>query len=59
MSWDQPLVNLIAGAFAGTTVDTILFPLDTIKTRLQAKQGFYKAGGFRNIYSGLSFAYYY
>lgn len=25
-------MNLLAGAFCGMTVDTILFPLDTIKT---------------------------
>lgn len=42
-----------AGAVAGIAVDTILFPLDTIKTRLQSQQGFIKAGGFRNIYAGL------
>jgi solute carrier family 25 S-adenosylmethionine transporter 26 len=47
---------LVAGAIAGTSVDTILFPLDTIKTRLQSKQGFLKSGGFKNIYSGLSSA---
>lgn len=34
-------------------VDLSLFPLDTIKTRLQSSQGFWKAGGFRNIYSGI------
>ncbi|KAJ1838727.1 S-adenosylmethionine transporter [Coemansia sp. RSA 486] len=37
-------------------VDTALFPLDTIKTRLQAKAGFLASGGFRGIYSGLSSA---
>lgn len=30
-----------------------LFPLDTIKTRLQSQQGFLKAGGFKGIYKGL------
>lgn len=45
-----------AGAVAGTSVDTVLFPLDTIKTRLQSRMGFAKAGGFRNIYKGLSSA---
>lgn len=34
-------------------VDLTLFPLDTIKTRLQSQQGFHKAGGFRGIYAGV------
>lgn len=34
-------------------VDLTLFPLDTIKTRLQSQQGFYKAGGFKGIYAGV------
>ncbi|CAB1353573.1 unnamed protein product [Coregonus sp. 'balchen'] len=34
-------------------VDLTLFPLDTIKTRLQSQQGFAKAGGFRGIYAGV------
>ncbi len=37
-------------------MDVALFPLDTIKTRLQSAEGFFKAGGFRGIYSGLSAA---
>lgn len=44
---------LVAGACAGTAVDTALFPLDTIKTRLQSQHGFIASGGFRGIYSGL------
>ncbi|KAI9481227.1 MAG: mitochondrial carrier domain-containing protein [Benjaminiella poitrasii] len=44
---------LVAGACAGTAVDTALFPLDTIKTRLQSQHGFLASGGFRGIYSGL------
>lgn len=44
---------LIAGAVAGFSVDVSLFPLDTVKTRLQSKQGFVKAGGFNGIYRGL------
>ncbi|KAF0430340.1 mitochondrial carrier [Gigaspora margarita] len=44
---------LVAGGIAGTSVDVILYPLDTIKTRLQSKSGFYSSGGFRGIYSGL------
>jgi len=37
-------------------VDTALFPLDTIKTRLQSPLGFVKSGGFKGVYSGLSTA---
>jgi len=45
--------SLIAGGIAGTSVDIALFPLDTMKTRLQAKEGFLAAGGFRGVYRGL------
>eukprot|EP00835_Amoeboradix_gromovi_P004706 NODE_384_length_9596_cov_0.282510.p4 type:complete len:212 gc:universal NODE_384_length_9596_cov_0.282510:8671-9306(+) len=45
--------GFIAGALSGLTVDVFLFPLDTIKTRLQASQGFMKAGGFKSVYRGL------
>uniref|UniRef100_K3WK77 S-adenosylmethionine transporter n=1 Tax=Globisporangium ultimum (strain ATCC 200006 / CBS 805.95 / DAOM BR144) TaxID=431595 RepID=K3WK77_GLOUD len=48
--------SLLGGAVAGTSVDIALFPLDTIKTRLQSAEGFFKAGGFRGVYSGLSAA---
>lgn len=34
-------------------VDIVLFPLDTVKTRLQSKIGFWAAGGFRSIYAGI------
>ncbi|XP_072454832.1 mitochondrial S-adenosylmethionine carrier protein isoform X1 [Notamacropus eugenii] len=52
---DQPDfgVSLLAGGVAGVSVDLILFPLDTIKTRLQSPQGFKQAGGFRGIYAGV------
>ena len=46
------LTSLVSGGMAGMAVDISLFPLDTIKTRLQSKQGFWAAGGFKNIYSG-------
>ncbi|XP_028824265.1 mitochondrial S-adenosylmethionine carrier protein isoform X1 [Denticeps clupeoides] len=45
--------SLLAGGCAGMCVDLALFPLDTIKTRLQSQQGFQKAGGFRGIYAGV------
>jgi solute carrier family 25 (mitochondrial S-adenosylmethionine transporter), member 26 len=45
--------SFLSGAVAGFAVDVSLFPLDTIKTRLQSPQGFSAAGGFRGIYRGL------
>lgn len=45
-----------AGGMAGTAVDVSLYPLDTIKTRLQSSKGFWKAGGFTGVYQGLSAA---
>jgi len=48
--------DLLAGAFAGFAVDTMLYPIDTLKTRLQSSQGFYKSGGFRGIYKGFGSA---
>ncbi|XP_029456908.1 S-adenosylmethionine mitochondrial carrier protein isoform X3 [Rhinatrema bivittatum] len=47
------LISLLAGGTAGVCVDLVLFPLDTIKTRLQSPQGFSKTGGFRGIYAGV------
>ncbi|XP_059925785.1 mitochondrial S-adenosylmethionine carrier protein [Gadus macrocephalus] len=47
------IASLTAGGCAGMCVDLALFPLDTMKTRLQSQQGFYKAGGFRGIYAGV------
>jgi len=42
-----------AGGLAGTSVDLLFFPIDTVKTRLQSSQGFLKAGGFKGIYNGV------
>jgi solute carrier family 25 S-adenosylmethionine transporter 26 len=41
---------------AGTTVDLSLFPLDTLKTRLQSSAGFFPSGGFQGIYRGVGSA---
>jgi len=49
-------VSLIAGGLAGTTVDLALYPIDTIKTRLQSPKGFFLSGGFRGIYNGVGAA---
>ncbi|GAA5935008.1 uncharacterized protein JCM15063_003126 [Sporobolomyces koalae] len=50
------LTALIAGGLAGTSVDTLFFPIDTLKVRLQAQQGFWQAGGFSGVYRGLGSA---
>ncbi|KAJ7174032.1 mitochondrial carrier domain-containing protein [Mycena crocata] len=47
------LQSLLAGGLAGTAVDLLFFPIDTIKTRLQSPQGFARAGGFKGIYKGV------
>lgn len=54
---DSPFARaLLAGGFAGTTVDLTLYPIDTLKTRLQSSSGFYSSGGFRGIYAGVGSA---
>ncbi|XP_043497610.1 S-adenosylmethionine mitochondrial carrier protein-like [Polistes fuscatus] len=45
--------SIFAGASAGICVDTVLFPIDTIKTRLQSQHGFLQSGGFKGLYRGL------
>ncbi|KAF2761583.1 mitochondrial carrier, partial [Pseudovirgaria hyperparasitica] len=45
-----------SGGLAGTTVDLSLYPLDTLKTRLQSTQGFLASGGFNGIYRGVGSA---
>lgn len=46
--------SLVAGACAGLFVDLSLYPIDTVKTRIQSKEGFLASGGFKNVYKGLS-----
>ncbi|KAF9696129.1 hypothetical protein EKO04_005981 [Ascochyta lentis] len=48
--------SLLAGGLAGTTVDLSLYPLDTLKTRLQSSGGFTASGGFTGIYRGVGSA---
>ncbi|KAF8887140.1 mitochondrial carrier domain-containing protein [Infundibulicybe gibba] len=52
-SFVQSLLVVSCGGLAGTAVDLLFFPIDTIKTRLQSAQGFAKAGGFRGVYKGV------
>lgn len=49
-------VALVSGGLAGTSVDTLFFPIDTLKTRAQSRQGFFAAGGFSGVYRGLGSA---
>lgn len=57
MAKDVPFLHaLISGGVAGTSVDVTLFPLDTIKTRLQSSAGFKASGGFKGIFRGLTAA---
>lgn len=50
---DVLFTSIFAGASAGICVDTALFPLDTVKTRLQSQYGFLQSGGFKGLYRGL------
>lgn len=58
-AWRIAAGNLAAGATAGCSVEAALYPIDTIKTRLQAMHsggGFsalLKAGGGRGLYAGI------
>ncbi|BGP25477.1 S-adenosylmethionine transporter [Rhodotorula toruloides] len=47
---------LVSGGLAGTAVDTLFFPIDTLKTRAQSEQGLFRAGGFSGVYRGLGSA---
>lgn len=52
----QKLTHSKAGFAAGTLQDIALYPIDTIKHRMQGDVGFWRSGGFRGIYKGLSTA---
>ncbi|CAM9018117.1 hypothetical protein WICANDRAFT_27829 [Wickerhamomyces anomalus NRRL Y-366-8] len=56
MSGNDFFISLLSGAAAGTSTDLTFFPIDTVKTRLQAKGGFFKNGGYKGIYRGLGSA---
>lgn len=56
--WQQSAftTSLCAGAIAGLSVDCTLYPLDTLRARLQAPGGFAAAGGCRSLYRGIGVA---
>lgn len=48
-------IGLLAGAVAGFTVDAVLFPLDTLKTRLQmSAESASRKALFKGIYNGFA-----
>eukprot|EP00929_Paragymnodinium_shiwhaense_P032573 TRINITY_DN18029_c0_g4_i1.p1 TRINITY_DN18029_c0_g4~~TRINITY_DN18029_c0_g4_i1.p1 ORF type:complete len:303 (+),score=22.19 TRINITY_DN18029_c0_g4_i1:57-965(+) len=47
-------VCLASGMFASLAVDLPLYPIDTLRTRLQAPNGLFANGGLRGIWSGYS-----
>ena len=51
---DRFLVSLIAGGLAGCTVDLVMFPLDSFKTKIQNKQPL--VFSLSAIYKGLSWS---
>jgi hypothetical protein len=60
MGTNSALLTLVAGGLSGTTVDFVLFPLDTIKTRLQARPSVVAAAGkqasfYKGTYAWLPF----
>jgi solute carrier family 25 S-adenosylmethionine transporter 26 len=58
-SWGAIVANLAAGATAGCAVEAALYPIDTIKTRLQAMIGgggmkaLLQSGGGKGLYAGV------
>lgn len=52
---DSFITGLLSGAVAGTTVDLILYPLDTVKTRLQATAGAkLSVSTFKGLFNGVA-----
>jgi solute carrier family 25 (mitochondrial S-adenosylmethionine transporter), member 26 len=58
-AWRVTVGNLLAGGAAGCAVEAALYPIDTIKTRLQAAVGgqgwgaLIKSGGGKALYAGV------
>ncbi|CAD2105672.1 mitochondrial carrier protein, putative [Plasmodium vinckei lentum] len=49
----EHLKNLITGALAGVVVDAILYPIDNIKTNIQAKNQLYSIFEAKKLYNGI------
>ena len=46
-------IAVLAGGCASASVDVIIYPIDTLKTRMQASQGFAAAGGYNGLFRGV------
>ncbi len=46
--------TMYAGAAAGMATDLVLHPVDTIKTRMQSRAGFWESGGTKRLFAGVS-----
>ena len=51
---DHGATWLVSGAFAGMSVDLVLFPIDTLKTRLQSPGRFAGRNIWRGLFQGIS-----
>ena len=49
---NEMILNFVSGGVGGLAVDVVLFPLDTLKVRLQSMKG--ARGLYRNLYKGIS-----
>ena len=49
---NETILNFVSGGVGGLAVDVVLFPLDTLKVRLQSMKG--AKGLYRNLYKGIS-----
>ena len=47
------LDDFVAGAVTGLTLDLAFYPLDTVKTRIQSRQGILANGGSKHLYRGV------
>ena len=47
-------VAVVAGAIANVATDAVVYPLETIKTRLQSSAGFSASGGRHGLFRGFA-----
>nr|AKN21574.1 slc25a-6 [Schmidtea mediterranea] len=47
------IISITSGAVAGLVTDSILYPIDTIKTRIQSTRTILKSNLYKNLFSGI------